>query len=31
MRFGVRMWDDVDRLSSCYFVMGSHLQVEYSI
>jgi hypothetical protein len=31
VRFGVRMWDDVDRLSSCYFVMGSHLQVEYSI
>jgi len=25
------MWDDVDRLSSYYFVMGLHLQVYYSI
>jgi hypothetical protein len=29
--FGLRMWDDVDRSSSCYFVMGLHLQVYYSI
>jgi hypothetical protein len=29
--FGLKMWDNVDRLSSCYFVMGLHLQVYYSI
>jgi hypothetical protein len=27
VRFGLRMWDDDDKLSSCYFVMGSHLQI----
>jgi hypothetical protein len=27
VRSALRMWDNVDRLSSCYFVMGSHLQV----
>jgi hypothetical protein len=31
MIFGLRMWDDVDSLSSCYLVMGSHLQVYYSV
>jgi hypothetical protein len=29
--FGLKMWDNVDRLSSCYFVIGSHLQVYCSI
>jgi hypothetical protein len=27
VRSALRMWDNVDRSSSCYFVMGSHLQV----
>jgi hypothetical protein len=31
VRFGFRMWNNVEKLSSCYFVMGSHLQVQYSI
>jgi hypothetical protein len=24
VRFGFRMWDNVDRLSTCYFVRGQH-------